>query len=134
MTTSGAISETANCGSARTSDATIGASFQFNGFLSGDDGGDETWVIVIIYFGGPSVRTYKSTDPGMLGGVTVDRSDGSHWSTLQGGSYDLTFTTVSNQVQYPSGSVYDAEGSLDATLNPVPGSGASGVVALHATF
>jgi hypothetical protein len=132
---SGAISETADCRPATTSDASAGGEvFQFDGVLSRDDAGSETTVTLVIYFGGPAVTTYKSTDPGVFGGATITRSDGSHWSTLQGGSYQLTFTSVSNRVQYQSGSVYDSEGTLDANLNPVAGSGASGVVTLHAAF
>jgi hypothetical protein len=81
----------------------------------------------------PAVRTYADTDVGVLGGVEVDGADGAIWIT---GSYQLVFTSVSIAGTKADWTFYDGEGTLDATLVPIPyftPSGA-GAVTVHATF
>lgn len=134
-TLSGARAGTFNCRPATTEIASDRAFFDFEA-LSPADGGDALAITVIIYFVGGSVpASYTQASPdGNLGGVVVTSAEGS-WSTSpSGGSYQLTFASFSNAVTYPDGTLYEAEGVVDATLVPVAGSTVTGVVTLHATF
>jgi hypothetical protein len=131
---SGAVAGTIDCRPATTE---IGDRelFEFSG-LSGTDGGQELDIGAIIYFvGGTAPASYTQASPaGDLGGVDVVGAAGD-WSTLgPGGGYQLTFASFSNPVTYPGGTLYSAEGTLDATLVPGTGNTGTGTVMLHATF
>ena len=133
-TLSGAVSASVDCRPATTTADTHSGNdfFQFGAVWS-NDGGPEVGITTIIYFLGVAPGTYQNTDVGALGGIDV--SGPGVWSTLQpGGSYQLVLASVSNATEFPGGTVYDAEGSLDATLTASSTSGATGVVSLHATF
>ena len=136
---SGALSGTFDCQPAETTfDSSDQEFFDFN-TVSSADAGNALGVSVIIFFeGGPVAASYTQlSPPGDFGGASITGAEGT-WSTLPaGGSYQLTFTSFSNPVTYPSGTLYEADGTLDATLVPgATGAGnpATGTVMLHATF
>jgi hypothetical protein len=111
------------------------ASFQLS-VVSETDGVQQIELTVIIFFaGGPVPATYtRASLDGDIGGVVVT-STGGTWSTARpGGSYQLTFANFSNPVTYPEGTLYSANGLLEATLEPTGGNSATGTVLLHTTF
>jgi hypothetical protein len=139
VTLSGAQIGTFDCRPATTGISAGRGTFQFGVSATGDggatDGAEPLGISAIIYFaGGPTPATYTSTGPSTgLGGVTVS-GVGAWTSGLSGGSYQLTFASFSNPVTSGTGTLYRAEGSLDATLVPVANTGVTGTIAVHATF
>ena len=137
VTLSGALGGTFDCQPAETTIESDRQFFDFNA-VSSADAGNALGVSVIIFFeGGPVAASYTQLSPlGDFGGASVTGAEGT-WSTLPaGGSYQLTFTSFSNPVTYPGETLYEADGTLDATLLPSANAGnpATGTVMLHATF
>ncbi len=79
---------------------------------------------------------YKPTDLGAQGGVSLQQGSGASaqlWSAgSTHGSYDLYFSRLSTIETTSLANGYSADGTFDATLDPL--SGQSGSVMLHATF
>ena len=95
--------------------------------------------VTIGFPGEPAAKTYKSTDSGAAGSLSLTSGSGvstQTWVATAGGgtptgSYTLTFNSVSGAVTVPQGKAYDGEGALDAVLKSTSG-GAD--VTLHADF
>jgi hypothetical protein len=139
VTLSGAQTGQFDCRPATTTISAGQGSFQFGVSASNDggsaDGAEPLGVSAIIYFsGGPTPASYSSSgSSGGLGGVTIS-GVGAWTSGLSGGAYDLTFTSFAHPVTSGTATLYQAEGSLDATLVPVANTGATGTITLRATF
>lgn len=95
--------------------------------------------ISIGFPGEPHTGTYRSTDTGAKGGVTM-RQGTSIWVASTGGSsapqgsYELVLNRVANPLNSSSGKSYDVSGTLTATLAPITASGASNDVAFASSF
>jgi hypothetical protein len=82
--------------------------------------------------------TFASSDPDASGSVAwgsgLNRYVASVGSGANMGSYTLRLSKVSSLGSSSSGEAYAVEGTLDASLDPIPGSSGSGTINLHATF
>jgi hypothetical protein len=139
VTLSGAQTGEFDCRPATTTITAGQGSFQFSVSSANDggstDGAEPLGVSAIIYFsGGPTPATYTSSgSSGGLGGVTIS-GVGARTRGLSGGAYQLMFTSFAHPATSGTATLYQAEGSLDATLVPVANTGATGTITLHATF
>ena len=101
--------------------------------------GSPTVVVSISFPGRPSTRSYNNTDTGAAAALAVD-AGGPGWqagiaeASPNIGSYTLTISSLSTLSSASDGIVYQAHGTLTATLEPDATSGASGTVTLNASF
>ncbi|MFN2546111.1 MAG: hypothetical protein ABR567_01630 [Myxococcales bacterium] len=139
VTLSGAVTGTFNCQYA----TTAWASSNNLGAFAFSAAGPPAVTVAIGFTGEPHTGAYKNTDAGAESGITVTNGSGAsaqYWVANVGdgstpaGSYTLNFTSVSNAITVSNGKGYSVEGTLDATLPAVSGTGATGTVTLHATF
>src|SRR5205823_4488768 len=78
-------------------------------------------AVAVGFPGEPHSGTYSNTASGVSGGASVQTGSGSsaqYWFASAGtaGTFSLAFTSISNAITGGSGKVYQAEGTLDATL------------------
>jgi hypothetical protein len=107
------------------------------GFIS--SGSSANIVASIGFTGKPSKTTYKDTDTGAGAAVAVQIGStgwtaGVAEASPKTGSYALTISSMSVLSSAADGEVYTVHGTLSATLDPDPSTGASGSVTLNATF
>jgi hypothetical protein len=148
VTLSGAVSGTYDCRPATTSygGATDNTGFTFGVRASGSQpaiGLTVVWIGIptdSIYRNMDGTYSYKYTDIGAQGDISVTTSNGQTWLATIGegppaaGTYILTFTSVTANSFTSSGGLYDGEGTVTATLPAVASSGATGTIILSATF
>ncbi|MGH7523335.1 MAG: hypothetical protein ACREK8_03425 [Gemmatimonadales bacterium] len=96
-------------------------------------------MIAIKFVGAPATKTYRSSEAGASQGIMVRRGN-MRWVAQGGtqdhplGSYVLTLTSVKEVPFATDVKGYDVHGTITATLQPDPGTGASGTVTLSARF
>lgn len=98
-------------------------------------------TVSISFPGEPHPGTFTSTDTGAVSSLQVSYQtvSGSTWAATAGsgtqtGTYTLVLNSVALIAQSTSGKAYAVSGRVDGTLLPIPSSGASGNVLLHAAF
>ncbi len=96
-------------------------------------------TISVTWTGKPAPGTYQSTDAGAAGGINVLATGTGDWLASVGGNapsgnYSVQLSDVSQIATTASGISYSTHGTLSATLTPVSASGATGTLALSATF
>ena len=139
ITTSGGQTGTWDCGvfaAAWSSSSNQGA------FSAGaTDAAHDLVSVAMGISGQPHAGTFKFSDAGAVGGISVTANgNSSSWfaghnsSTDSQGDYTLTITSLSETVSNSGGKAYRVGGTLDATLPALSGSSATGTVTLHATF
>lgn len=134
---SGAVTGSPACGDDRTAMYGIKENTTMVGFSSTDS---LPGVMVAIKFPGvPTTKTYRSSDAGASQGIMIRR--GSMQWTAQGGaqeraggSYVLTLTSVKEVPLATDVKGYEVHGTLTATLQPDPDTGATGTVTMTARF
>ncbi|MGV3624483.1 MAG: hypothetical protein ACO1OB_26930 [Archangium sp.] len=86
--------------------------------------------------GEPSARTYEGGVDSFTCSVSVGAKSGSEaWrANADEGTCTLRFDTIGNRASSGAASVYFYTGTLDATLEPVAVTGATGSVTLSETF
>ena len=141
VTLSGALTGTYDCkpATAAWSSSSSQGGFAFNVSQAGSA---PAISLAIGWPGEPKTGTYANTDAGAQGAVSVQIPSGAsagHWVAAAGsgsaqGSYSLKFTSVSNTLSASNVKAYSTEGTLDATLPAVSGTGATGTITQHATF
>ena len=148
VTLSGAVSGTYDCRPATTSygTATDATGFTFGVRASGSQpaiGLSVVWIGTptdTIYRNPDGTYTYTNTNGGAQADISVTTSNGQTWLATVGegppaaGTYILNFATVTANNVTASGALYDAEGTVTATLPAVASSGATGTIILSATF
>jgi hypothetical protein len=82
---------------------------------------------------------WANTDSGAMGGIDVIASNSQAWSASQAspnsqGSYTMDLTAANVIGQTTSAKTYLVHGTIDATLPPIAGTGATGNVTFHASF
>src|SRR5207249_3269337 len=95
----------------------------------------------ISFPGEAHTGTFTQADTGAKAALYA-ASGTNFWSAAVGsttasdnqGSYSMNLTSVSTLASTSSGKAYTVHGTVDGTLLPVSGSGASGNVTFHATF
>jgi hypothetical protein len=95
--------------------------------------------VAIGWTGEPTTGVhYKNSDAGAQGGVSVTTGSGAStqaWGATvspANGTYDLSFSGVSNTISTANGKAYATDGSLTATL--VPLTGQAGNITVSVTF
>jgi len=126
---SGALTDSQTCGMARMAWMSSSNASQFTLNLTT---GSPAVQIAIGFPGKPMVGQHVTSGDG---GVMVSGDAGKLWdSTASGGSFDLSFTTVTQTIVSATGSTYVVDGALTATAPAAAGTGASGTVMVSATF
>lgn len=134
---SGAVSGSPACAEDRTAMYGIKERTTLVGFASNDS--LPGVMIAIKVPGVPTTKTYRSSDAGASQGIMVRRGN-MRWTAQGGpqdhpaGSYVLTLTAVKEVPLASDVKGYKVHGTLTATLQPDPGTGATGTVTLTATF
>jgi len=98
--------------------------------------------VAIGFTGEPATdRHYKSSDADVTGGITVTSDSNMVWaaasmagSDAATGTFDLSLTDATVTITSATGKSYTTMGALSATLAPMAGTGATGMVTLTAAF
>lgn len=145
---SGAVSGTYDCRPATTSygSALDNTAFSFGVPASGTR---PAIGLTIVFLGTPTdsiyrnpdgTYSYTNTNGGAQANISVTTSNNQTWLATVGegppaaGTYILNFATVTANGSGPGGALFDAEGTVTATLPAVASSGATGTIILSATF
>jgi hypothetical protein len=137
ITLSGAQNGTFTCSDDLTAILGIATNQSLVGFTSA--GNTPSVAVAIKFSGAPITKTYRSTDPDAVQGISV--LSGSNTWLAQGskdptavGSYSLTLSSVTEVPFSTDAKGYDVHGTLSATLQPDAATGAAGTIALTASF
>jgi len=135
----GALSGSYDCHPAVTAWSSVDNSGGFSFGVAGS-GTTPGISVAIVWVGEPTVRSYANSDSAAQASLTVTASTGQSWHAAVGpgitavGQYELTFDSVKTAVVTGAGKTYSADGAMNGSLQPVPGTGASGTLVLIATF
>ena len=140
-TLTGALTGTYDCQAALGAYSSTDNKSNFGGSTTGNTFPDVAFAIAMA--GDLHTGTFKDTDAGAIGIITVQGANNQFWTAEVGqsnsnpkqGSYTVNLTSIGNRVAGNAGAAYiGLKGNVTAVLAPVAGTGATGNVNLTATF